>query len=59
MSAVEFAAALAAVVLIVVYAGVAYTDFRFHAPVLVQYPLISIRNAGSIDIALIAFVSQT
>lgn len=56
VSAVELASAMTAIILIVVDAGVAYPDGSFHAPAFVQNPLVSIRDAGSVKVPLIAMM---
>ena len=58
VSAVEFAATMTAVVLVVIDTGITYADGSFHAPAFIEYPLVTIRDAGPIKITLITMMPQ-
>ena len=59
VSAVEFAATMTAVVLVVIDTGITYADGSFHAPAFTDNPLVSVRDTGSIQTAVITVMSHS
>ena len=56
---VDLAAVVSRFVFVIFDVGISHSDGSFHAPTFFQYPLITVRDAGTVDFTVIPVVSQT